>query len=124
VSGAPRAPDRAAAPVSVVDARVCRTLSTAGPGDWDCAPANTVDAPGTFFFYTRLKSAADTTVEHRWYRGGRLHQTVELAIQASPVSGFRTYSRQTVGAHRGGDWRVEVRTKDGELLDEARFTVR
>ena len=34
------------------------------------------------------------------------------------------YSRTTVDAKGGGDWRVEVKTKDGTLIHEERFTVR
>jgi hypothetical protein len=73
-------------------------------------------------FYTRLKSPADTTVQHRWYRGDRLYQAVDLPIRANTSTGYRTYSRNTVDG--SGDWRVEVRTTDGVLLHEERFVVR
>lgn len=72
-------------------------------------------------FYTRLESARDATVEHRWYRGDELRQSGDLQIRANSTGGYRTYSRRTV---ESGDWRVELRTKDGTLLHEERFTVR
>jgi len=72
-------------------------------------------------FYTRLKSPRDTKVQHRWYQGDRLRQNVELTIRANPGSGYRTYSRGTVTT---GEWRVELRSQDGALLHEERFTVR
>jgi hypothetical protein len=63
-------------------------------------------------------------VRHRWYRGDRLRQSVELQIRANPGSGYRTYSRNTVNAENAGDWRVELTTSDGILLREERFVVR
>jgi hypothetical protein len=73
-------------------------------------------------FYTRLKSPVDTTVEHRWYRGGQLRQTRKLSIRTNTGTGYRTYSRLTVDGT--GDWRVELRSRDGALLHEERFAVR
>ena len=58
---------------------------------------------------------------HRWYHGGTLRQSVMLRIQANATEGYRTYSRQTVNS---GDWRLEVRSADGNLLHEQRFAVR
>ena len=124
-----RAPAASApAPPTVADAHLCRDLSTSEsrglPGDWRCDPASRPVDPGSLFFYTRLKSANDTTVQHRWYRGDRLYQVVELRIRANLSSGYRTYSRNTVNTRSAGDWRVELRTKDGTLLHEERFIVR
>jgi hypothetical protein len=80
--------------------------------------------PGSLFFYTRVKSARDMTVEHRWYRGDTLRKAVKLQIRANPTDGYRTYSRNTVDHQSGGDWRVELRTESGILLHEERFAVR
>jgi hypothetical protein len=113
----------ASAPI-VVDVQLCKDGRTGGPiaGGWRCDPASSPVAPGRLLFYTRLKSPAATTVEHRWYRGDRLRQSVDLAIRPNPGSGYRTYSRNTVW--EPGDWRVELRTRDGALLHQERFTVR
>ena len=74
------------------------------------------------FFYTQVKSATATTIEHRWYQGDRLIQAVQLRIQANPGAGYRTYSRHSVS--RGpAEWRVELRSADGTVLHEERFTV-
>ena len=119
-AGAPRTK---AAPV-VVDVQLCRDLRTGGPvaSGWRCDPATSPVAPGRLLFYTRLKSPTATTVQHRWYRGDRLRQSVDLTIRPNPGSGYRTYSRNTVS--ESGEWRVELRTRDGVLLHEERFTVR
>jgi Protein of unknown function (DUF2914)/Tetratricopeptide repeat len=122
VAGVRRAPP---APVPVVatmaEAQLCRRLSTT---DWRCDPVTSPVAPGRLFFYTRVKAAQDTTIEHRWYREDRLRQSVDLRVRASPGTGYRTYTRQTVTAENAGNWRVELRTKDGSLLHEERFVVR
>ncbi len=118
----------ALAPPAVADAQLCRDLSTGesrgGPGDWRCDPASRPVESGSLFFYTRLKSADDTTVQHRWFHADRLYQVVELRIGANLSRGYRTYSRHTMNAGSAGDWRVEVRTQDGTLLHEERFIVR
>jgi hypothetical protein len=113
-------------PPAVAVARLCRDLVTSrsrgSSSDWQCTPANLPVGPGLLFFYTRVKSPTDTTVQHRWYRGDRLHHSVRRSIRANATSGYRTYSRYTVNSQ--GEWRVELRTRDGALLHEERFMVR
>jgi Tetratricopeptide repeat/Protein of unknown function (DUF2914) len=106
----------------VATARLCQKFSTGGSGDWSCVPVSSPVAPGALVFYTRLKSPQDTTVEHRWYHGGELRQTRRLSIETNTDTGYRTYSRYT--ADRSGEWRVELRSRDGALLHEERFVVR
>jgi hypothetical protein len=107
----------------VATAQLCKDFSTGG-SDWHCiVPASPV-GQGRLVFYTRLKSPAATTIQHRWYRDDRLRQAVELPIRANTTDGYRTYSRQTVDNRGAGNWRVELRTKDGVLLHEERFVVR
>jgi hypothetical protein len=114
-------------PRLVAAARLCRDLSTAAPrgsSDWRCVPPRLPVGPGSLFFYTRLKSPTATTVQHRWYRGNRLHQVVDLPIRVNMTGGYRTYSRSTINNQGAGDWKVELRTSDGTLLHEERFVVR
>jgi len=79
--------------------------------------------PGPLFFYTQVKSTRATTIQHRWYRDNRLHQSLELRVQASPSVGYRTSSRTIMNSESAGSWRVELRTEDGLLLHEERFSV-
>jgi hypothetical protein len=115
-------------PPLVVAANLCRDLSTGGlrgsSGDWQCVPPSLPVGPGRLFFYTRLESPTDITVQHRWYRGDSLRQVVELPIRANTTGGYRTYSRNTVNNQGAAEWRVELRTSDGGLLHEERFVVR
>ncbi len=119
----PATPASAPPSIVVADARLCVELSTGGR-EWSCVSTGATVGPGPLFFYTRIKSPTDTTVEHRWYSGDGLIQTVELRVRANTGPGYRTYSRNTIGIERAGTWRVELRTEAGVLLHEERFVVR
>jgi hypothetical protein len=112
---------------SVANAQLCKAPSfsavTGAAGDWRCDPAGETVSAGPLVFYTRLKSSNDTTIQHRWYHGDRLQQRVELQIRANPVMGYRTYSRHNIKDLSSGEWKVELRAKDGTLLHEERFVV-
>lgn len=125
---APRSDDRnvparkapAAGGATVDSAQLCRNFS-ATARSWRCDPPGQSATPGPIVFLTRVKSPRDVTVVHRWYRGNTLRQSVMLQVEANATEGYRTYSRLTV---EPGDWRLEVRSEDGTLLNEQRFTVR
>jgi Tetratricopeptide repeat/Protein of unknown function (DUF2914) len=114
-------------PPQLASAQLCRELSTGGPGGssggWRCVPPSLPVRPGVLFFYTRVRSPIDTSVQHFWYRGDSLRQVVELTIRANTGSGYRTYSRNTIDT-QAGEWRLELRTRTGTLLHEERFVVR
>lgn len=103
----------------LVDARLCASLD-----DWLCDPADRPVPPGQLFFYTKVASPIDTTVQHRWYLNNRVYYTVDLRVLASPAMGFRAFSRNRMSGESKGNWRIEVRTEDGTLLHEERFIVR
>ena len=119
VSVKPTTPTKSAAMPTVVTAQLCTALRV-----WRCDAADSQVPPGPMFFYTQVKSATATTIEHRWYQGDRVRQAVKLRIEANPGAGYRTYSRNTISSERVGDWRVELRSADGAVLHEERFTVR
>jgi hypothetical protein len=108
----------------VETAALCRTLSTRTAPDWRCDPAGRVVDSGAIYFYTRIKAPGATTVQHRWYKDNTLFQSVELDVQPNARNGYRTYSRHTVKDGSQGSWRVELRTDNGQLLHEERFTIR
>ena len=119
IGARPSTPASPAVMPTVVTAQLCTALR-----DWRCEAADSQVRPGPMFFYTQVKSATATTIEHRWYQGNRMRRVVQLRIEASPGTGYRTYSRNTISSERAGDWRVELRSADGTLLHEERFTVR
>jgi hypothetical protein len=110
-------------PVTVLNAQLCTALAKQGSPDWQCTSAGADMQPGTFLFYTRLLTGVNTTVEHRWYRGERVHRVMRLRVAATPGSGYRTFSSITVSAEQAGEWKVELRTADGSVLQEQRFVI-
>ncbi len=112
-----------AAPPGVVNARLCRAITT-GTVDWSCEAPATPIGRGPVYFYTRLTAPRDTTVQHRWYRDGQLQRVVDLSISANMGRGYRTYSRSVLDSFSVGEWRVELRSAAGALLHEERFDVR
>ncbi|HEY7185606.1 MAG TPA: DUF2914 domain-containing protein, partial [Vicinamibacterales bacterium] len=102
----------------VVLASLCAELD-----DWLCDPADRPVPSGPLFFYTQIKSASATSIQHRWYQDDRLKHAVTLPVQANR-SGYRTFSRSLMTSDSAGSWRVEVRSEDGALLHVERFTVR
>jgi hypothetical protein len=111
---------RRVAVVEIVDARLCQSLDL--EANWRCDPLQESAVSGPVFFVTRLKSATDTSVEHRWYRNDKLSQAVTLRVRATG-SGYRTYSKMTTNPDRAGAWRVEVRDAGGAVLDQKTFVV-
>ena len=111
--------DAEAGGTRVVEGHVCSSLQTGSR--WRCTPPNGPVSSGVVYFYTRLSVPSPTKVEHRWFQGSRLHQTIPLRVPA--VSSYRTYSQMRVTPARAGEWRVEVRGSNGAVLQEERFTI-
>ena len=111
---------------SVVEAEVCaRFVNRGADGNvlvqWRCEPVGDIADPGELFFYTRIRSRTRTTVEHRWLRDGVLDREVALNVGANDGPGYRTFSSRTVFP---GTWRVELRSREQELLHAGEFEVR
>ena len=119
-AGSHSAPERTAGGMTLVTAQLCRTLSVGK--NWRCDAVDQSVGPGPIVLYTRVKSAHEAVVIHRWYRGDTLRKSARLTVLANTTDGYRTYSRQTVKS--GEDWRVEVRNTSGDLLYEQRVSVR
>jgi len=73
------------------------------------------------FCFTRVVGAKeDTEVIHEWYYKGRIISRVFLPVKS--VS-WRTHSSKTILPEYTGEWKVEVMSKDGELLKQIYFAV-
>ena len=91
----------------------------AGNAERVCTAA--VDATRAFHpLFGMLVSGGNPTIGSAATLGGFGHAS--LTIRANATEGYRTYSRQTVDD--APDWRVEVRSANGDLLHERRFAVR
>jgi hypothetical protein len=80
IGARPRTPARPAVMPAVATAQLCTALT-----NWRCEAADSQVPPGPMFFYTQVKSATATTIEHRWYQGDRMRRVVQLRIEAIPA---------------------------------------
>jgi hypothetical protein len=71
------------------------------------------------FCLSKVTDAADTEIEHVWYKGDAEQGRVKLKVGGSP---WRTYSSKTLGTDASGDWRCDV-VQDGKVLQSVKFKV-
>ena len=76
---------------------------------------------GRLYCWTRITGAeGETTVHHVWIHGDEERADLELNVGASS---WRTWSNKAIVPEWTGDWRVEVRDADGNVLETIRFTI-
>jgi Protein of unknown function (DUF2914) len=68
---------------------------------------------------SKVTGAADSEIEHVWYKGDAEQGRVKLKVGGSP---WRTYSSKTLGDDASGDWRCDV-VQDGKVLQSVKFKV-
>ena len=71
------------------------------------------------FCLSKVTGAADSEIEHVWYKGDAEQGRVKLKVGGSP---WRTYSSKTLGPDASGDWRCDV-AQDGKVLQSVKFKV-
>lgn len=107
-----------AGPFTAVETAVCKAVVDRMPVD-----AGTVFTPdvGQVCFWTKLTGATDTTVvTHVWlYQGNEMFK-VELPVRSGS---WRTYSSKTILPTWVGDWEVQVRDAQGNILKAVNFKV-
>lgn len=74
---------------------------------------------GTLVCYMKITDAADTEVQHVWYKGDTEMGRVTLKIGGSP---WRTWSSKKLPPDAAGDWRCDV-VQDGKVLQSVKFKV-
>ncbi len=73
------------------------------------------------YAWTRVQGAErETSVHHVWIHGDVERADIELRIGDSP---WRTWSNKAIMPEWTGEWRVEVRDANGNVLETIRFTV-
>jgi hypothetical protein len=76
---------------------------------------------GQLFAWTRVTGAADMTIELVWrYPAGDIEAVVPLEIGGSP---WRTWSSKVIPAEWAGQWTIEVRDAQGNVISSANVTV-
>lgn len=104
--------------LTVSESAISRDVVDRVPVDADTTfPADV----GRLYYWTRIDGAeGDTTVHHVWFHGDEERADLELRVGASS---WRTWSTKTIMPEWTGDWRVEVRDAEGNVLETIRFTV-
>jgi hypothetical protein len=74
---------------------------------------------GKLYCFSKISNAADTEIEHVWYKGDAEVGRVKLRVGGSP---WRTHSSKTLGENAAGDWRCDV-VQDGNVLQSVKFKV-
>ena len=111
------APAATAAPVTVVEAVVARSVLDRQPQDTGTAfPADV----GQLICWTKVEGASGSSIHHVWFHGDTQVGDVELQVGGSP---WRTWSRKTAPAEWTGAWHVDVRDAAGTVLKRIDFTV-
>jgi hypothetical protein len=127
---APRAPPRPQSPAEfgrprttvTADTSLCAALSRE-TAQWRCTPLASQRTPAAVYFYTRVRSPQDVAVRHRWTHNGTVVKNVSLRVLANTEPGYRTFSRQVLGASSRGRWEVALLTADGSVVESQRFEV-
>jgi len=100
--------------VEVLKIAICRDVKDRDPQD----ELTTAKVGDTVAGWSQIKSAADTTVTHRWILDGKTVKDIPLQIKGS--NGYRAWSKKTV-AHPGS-WKFQVVDSEGNVLKEVAFT--
>lgn len=74
---------------------------------------------GELHCWSRVTDGAGETIQHVWIYGEN-EFPVSLEVGGSP---WRTWSSKAIPAEWSGEWRVEIRDEDGNVLDTLSFTV-
>jgi hypothetical protein len=92
-------------------------------GSWRCERLRSGTTPDAVYYYTRVKTPREILVHHRWTHDGTVVKTVSLRVSANMDTGFRTFSRQVLGARAAGQWEVALLAPGGAVIDTQRFAV-
>lgn len=74
---------------------------------------------GSVSCWSLVTGAEGTTIQHIWIHG-EMQFPVNLDVSGSP---WRTWSSKRIPPEWSGEWRVEIRDGEGNLLDTRSFTV-
>jgi hypothetical protein len=107
----------AASGLKVSDAVICRDVQDRTPIEpGDSFPSDV----GKLFCFTRILGAQEETqVTHVWFLNDRQISLVNLKV-GSP--NWRTWSSKNILPEWVGDWKVEIRDADGNVIHTLEFT--
>lgn len=105
--------------ISIVKAVACTGIENHEPVD----PDTYFDMyEGKVWVYSKVKmpKGEKGKIQHVYYLGDKEIQTIELDVKGPT---FRTRSYKTMTENLCGEWKVEILTEGGKLLDTVEFSV-
>ncbi len=106
------------ATLAVDEMVICTAIEDRQPVGIDTVFSNTV---GQVYCFTKITGSVDTTsIYHVWYFNNEEKARVQLSINAKS---WRTWSSKRIVEEWKGDWRVEVESAAGEVLNIKEFII-
>jgi len=117
-------PTRAVAQEQAGAAKAAAAVDAAvGTGVADRALAGAAESfsasVGKLYCFSKIENAADSDIEHVWYKDSTEVGRVKLHVGGSP---WRTHSSKNLGENAAGNWRCDV-VQDGKVLKSVAFKV-
>ncbi|MGH8516846.1 MAG: DUF5924 family protein, partial [Panacagrimonas sp.] len=109
----------------VREARVAHHVANLEPGPAveNFGPGALQSSGAVAFVAVRAPTGLSQAVVFDWHLEGALIDRIPAEISGGREGGFRTYSRkQNFPAESRGNWRVDLRTPQGQLIARMRFT--
>lgn len=103
----------------VTEITICTAVEDRVPVGADTTFSSTVER---VFCYTKISgAAADSSVTHVWYHGDNEMARQKLNVKAD---NWRTWSSKRIMESWTGEWRVDVLSAAGIVLESKTFTVK
>ena len=111
-------PENQTPQLTVETAVICKDVvnrEPVGPGDKFSKDV------GKLVCFTKITGASpETEIKHLWYYQDKLLDTISLPVKAST---WRTWSRKTIPPEMTGEWKVEIKDANDNLLTTLIFTI-
>ncbi|MBU0993659.1 MAG: DUF2914 domain-containing protein [Proteobacteria bacterium] len=104
--------------LSIEETAICRDVVDREPvGVAEVFPSDVKK----LYCFTRIAGAdRDTEIIHNWYFEENLVSSINLHVKPG---NWRTYSSKTIMSEFVGDWKVEILSSDGILLQKIYFLI-
>ena len=105
--------------LQVIESAACRDIENHRPVE---SGTHFSSLNRKIWVYSRVKmpTGESTKISHVYFLNGKKIQTVELAVKGPT---FRTRSYKSINQMLDGNWKVEIRSESGALLDTVEFEV-
>lgn len=103
----------------VVEIEICTSVEDRMPQGADSAFSADI---GRVYCFTALKNSGESDkVTHVWYYEEKEMARVELTVKAAA---WRTWSSKRILPSWKGEWRVDILSPDGNVIESRRFEIK